>query len=68
MTTFALGTALGDMTASTLNLGYLSSGVLFAVLFAVPALGYFFFRLNAIFAFWFAAPSAPPSPIGLASR
>lgn len=54
MTTFALGTALGDMTASTLNLGYLSSGVLFAILFVVPTLGYFLFRLNAIFAFWFA--------------
>ncbi|HEX7734564.1 MAG TPA: hypothetical protein VF458_06870, partial [Ktedonobacteraceae bacterium] len=54
MTTFALGTAVGDMTASTLKLGYLSSGVLFAILFAVPALGYFLFRLNAIFAFWFA--------------
>ena len=32
MTTFALGTALGDMTAITFNLGYLSSGILFAVL------------------------------------
>lgn len=54
MATFALGTAAGDMTAVTLKLGYLASGVLFAVLFALPGLGYGLFRLNAIFAFWFA--------------
>jgi uncharacterized membrane-anchored protein len=54
ITTFALGTAVGDMTATTLKLGYLASGVLFAVLFAVPAIGYRFFGLNEIFAFWFA--------------
>jgi uncharacterized membrane-anchored protein len=54
VTTFALGTAVGDMTATTLKLGYLASGVLFAVLFAVPAIGYRFFGLNEIFAFWFA--------------
>jgi uncharacterized membrane-anchored protein len=54
MATFALGTATGDMTASTLRLGYLASGVLFAILFALPALGYWLFGLNAIFAFWFA--------------
>jgi len=52
--TFALGTAVGDMTATTLQLGYFASGVLFAVLFAVPAIGYRFFGLNEIFAFWFA--------------
>ena len=54
MATFALGTAAGDMTAATLRLGYFSSGVLFAVLFAIPALAYWRFRLNAIVAFWFA--------------
>jgi len=60
MATFALGTAVGDLTAttvrlgSTASLGYFASGVLFAVLFALPALGYWLFRLNAIFAFWFA--------------
>ena len=51
VTTFALGTAAGDMTASTLKLGYFSSGVLFAVLFAVPAVASRF-GLNAIAAFW----------------
>jgi uncharacterized membrane-anchored protein len=54
ITTFALGTAVGDMTATTLQLGYFASGVLFAVLFALPALGYWLFGLNEIFAFWFA--------------
>ena len=54
MATFALGTAAGDMTAATLDLGYISSGVLFAVLFAVPALAYWLFGLNEIVAFWFA--------------
>jgi len=54
MATFALGTAAGDMTATTLGLGYFSSGVLFAVLIAVPALGYWLFGLNEILAFWFA--------------
>ncbi len=54
MATFALGTATGDMTASTLGLGYLGSGVLFAALFALPALGYWLLGLNEILAFWFA--------------
>lgn len=52
--TFALGTAAGDMTASTLGLGYFPSFVLFAVLFAAPALAYWLFGLNEIVAFWFA--------------
>ena len=38
--TFALGTATGDMTATTLHLGYFSSGVLFVALFLVPAGAY----------------------------
>jgi uncharacterized membrane-anchored protein len=54
MTTFALGTATGDMTAVTLHLGYFSSGVLFAVLIAIPAVAYWRFGLNSILAFWLA--------------
>jgi uncharacterized membrane-anchored protein len=54
LATFALGTATGDMTASTLGLGYLDSGLLFAVLFVIPALAYRFAGLNAIVAFWLA--------------
>lgn len=52
MATFALGTAAGDMTASTLKLGYFDSLVLFAALFVVPGLGYWLFGLNEIVAFW----------------
>jgi uncharacterized membrane-anchored protein len=54
LTTFALGTAAGDLTAFTLHLGFFVSGVLFAVLIAVPAVGYWWFNLNVVFAFWFA--------------
>ncbi|MEZ0068108.1 putative membrane-anchored protein [Streptacidiphilus sp. MAP12-20] len=54
LTTFALGTATGDMTAVTLHLGYFSSGLLFAGLIAIPALGHWKLGLNPIFAFWFA--------------
>jgi uncharacterized membrane-anchored protein len=54
MTTFALGTAAGDLTARTLGLGYLGSGFLFVALMAVPAVLHWGFRLNAVAAFWFA--------------
>lgn len=54
VTTFALGTATGDLAAYTMHLGYLTSGILFAGVFVVPALAYWLFGLNAIFAFWFA--------------
>jgi uncharacterized membrane-anchored protein len=54
MATFALGTAAGDMTASTMGLGYFTSGVMFGVLFVIPALAYRLFGLNPILAFWVA--------------
>jgi uncharacterized membrane-anchored protein len=54
LATFALGTAAGDLTASTLHLGYLPSGLMFAVLIALPAVGHLGLKLNAVFAFWFA--------------
>ncbi len=50
--TFALGTALGDFTATSLNLGYLDSGLLFTVLILLPALARWQFGLNGIAAFW----------------
>ena len=52
LATFAMGTALGDLAAYTLNLGFLSAGILFAVLFALPGLAHYALRINAIFAFW----------------
>jgi uncharacterized membrane-anchored protein len=54
LTTFSLGTAVGDMTAFSLHLGFFVSGLLFAALIAVPALGWWRFGLNGVFAFWFA--------------
>ena len=50
--TFALGTALGDFTAASLNLGYLDSGILFAIIILIPALAHWRFGLNGIAAFW----------------
>jgi uncharacterized membrane-anchored protein len=54
LVTFALGTAVGDLTATTLHLGYLASGLVFVVVIAIPAVAFRLFSLNAVFAFWFA--------------
>jgi uncharacterized membrane-anchored protein len=54
LSTFALGTAAGDLTANTMNLGFFSSGILFAVIIAVPAVAWWKFGLNEVVAFWFA--------------
>ena len=54
LATFALGTAAGDLTAVTLGLGFFASGLLFAAMIAIPAVGYFRFGMNSILAFWFA--------------
>jgi len=53
MATFALGTAAGDMTATTLQLGYFNSGILFAILFFIPLIAWKL-GFNEVFAFWFA--------------
>lgn len=50
--TFALGTATGDMTAMTLQIGFLASGILFAVLIALPGLALRLRWLGATAAFW----------------
>jgi uncharacterized membrane-anchored protein len=54
LATFAMGTALGDLAAYTANLGFLTAGIVFAVVFAIPGLAYRFLNLNGIVAFWFA--------------
>ena len=74
LATFALGTAAGDMTAVTFGWGYLTSGIVFAILFAIPLLAqsrwgapevamfwtaYIITRpLGASFADWLAVPPA----------
>lgn len=50
--TFALGTAAGDMTAITLNLGYLISGIMFGLIFILPLVAYKLFRVNEVLTFW----------------
>jgi uncharacterized membrane-anchored protein len=50
--TFALGTALGDFTAMSLNMGYLASGILFGVLILIPGLARWQLGLGGIAAFW----------------
>jgi uncharacterized membrane-anchored protein len=52
LATFALGTAAGDLTAISLNLGFFDSALLFAAVISVPALAWWRFRLNPIIAFW----------------
>ncbi len=52
--TFALGTAAGDMTATTLNLGFFDSILLFSAIMLIPLIGWWRFNWNPIFAFWFA--------------
>ena len=52
ISTFALGTAAGDLAAITLHLGYFSAGLVFVAAMAVPAAAYRWARLNEIAAFW----------------
>lgn len=50
--TFALGTAVGDMTAVTFGWGYLTSGIIFAIGFSLPLIAMRKFGLNEVLAFW----------------
>jgi uncharacterized membrane-anchored protein len=52
--TFAMGTAVGDLAAVSLHLGYFSSIWLFAGLMLIPALGYWRLGWNPIGTFWVA--------------
>lgn len=52
LATFALGTAAGDLTATSLNFGFFGSAVFFAVLISIPAIAWRRGKLNPIAAFW----------------
>lgn len=52
--TFALGTAAGDLVAEQFGIGYLGTGILFGMIIASYAIGYFFLGLDAILGFWLA--------------
>jgi uncharacterized membrane-anchored protein len=52
LSTFALGTATGDLIAEVLGLGDLATGPIVAALIAVMAIGWRS-GLNPVLAFWF---------------
>lgn len=54
LATFAMGTAVGDMTAYTMHLGWFASGVMFTVVFGIPFVARRLFGLGEVVAFWFA--------------
>jgi uncharacterized membrane-anchored protein len=53
LATFALGTAAGDLTATTFGLGFLGSAFLFGALMLVPLVGWRL-GLNSVLTFWMA--------------
>jgi uncharacterized membrane-anchored protein len=50
--TFSLGTAAGDLLSEGYGLGYLKSGIVFAIVIGLVALAYFYGKANAVLAFW----------------
>jgi uncharacterized membrane-anchored protein len=66
LATFALGTAAGDLTALSLSIGFFGSVLLFAAIIAIPAVGWWRFKLNPILAFWFAYVVTRPLGASLA--
>jgi uncharacterized membrane-anchored protein len=54
LVTFALGTATGDYLAEAFKLGYLQAALIFGAAIAAIAVGHFYFRMNAVLAFWLA--------------
>ncbi|MFD7878510.1 hypothetical protein ACFV5G_31205 [Streptomyces sp. NPDC059766] len=65
LATFALGTAAGDLTATT-GFGYLGSVVLFTAAICVPALAHRLGALGAVAAFWTAYVITRPLGASLA--
>jgi uncharacterized membrane-anchored protein len=54
LSTFALGTAAGDLVAETMNLGFVTTGLIFGFIILLIAAAYYLLDLNAILAFWLA--------------
>ena len=52
LATFALGTALGDLTAFTFHLGYSASILLFAIAIVIPGVAYLTGAIGGVAAFW----------------
>jgi uncharacterized membrane-anchored protein len=64
--TFAMGTALGDFTATTLKLGYFPSATMFAGLILIPLLGWKLLHWNSVACFWSAYVLTRPLGASLA--
>lgn len=54
LTTFALGTGVGDTVSEYLNFGYLNSLILFGSIFILAGVLYYFKVINKVLAFWIA--------------
>lgn len=54
LTTFALGTGVGDTVSEHLNFGYLNSLILFGSIFILSGVLNFFKIINGVLAFWIA--------------
>jgi uncharacterized membrane-anchored protein len=54
LATFAMGTALGDLSAYTWHLGWFVSGLMYTALFAIPLIARRTVGLNELVAFWWA--------------
>lgn len=54
LATFAMGTALGDLSAYSWHLGWFASGLLYTVLFAIPLIAQRVVGFNWLVAFWWA--------------
>jgi uncharacterized membrane-anchored protein len=52
LSTFALGTAAGDLTAMTAGFGYFMAGLLFTGLILIPGIAYWITRKHEILWFW----------------
>ncbi|WP_124978122.1 COG4705 family protein [Aphanothece sacrum] len=50
--TFALGTSTGDYLAETSGLDYAQSALVFGSTIAIITIGYYYFKMNAVLAFW----------------
>jgi uncharacterized membrane-anchored protein len=54
LTTFALGTGVGDTVSEYLHFGYLNSFILFGSIFILSGILYYYKIINGVLAFWIA--------------
>lgn len=54
LTTFALGTGVGDTVSEYMGVGYFYSLIIFGSIFILAGLAYYFKIINAVLAFWIA--------------